>query len=150
MFMLDTNAFNRALDSDIDPKLLSCRGPLLVTHIQLNELQATRRIERLNQLLTVFSSVDQETIPTAAAVWGVSEWGGAEYGSAGGVYDEMLASLNKKNGNKNNNAQDILIAVTAYKRDFTFVTDDGDLSIVLREIGGVAETFEEFCNHAHY
>jgi len=150
MFMLDTNAFNCALDSDIDPKLLSRRGPLFVTHIQLNELQATKRTERLNQLLAVFTSVDQETIPTAAAVWGVSEWGGAEYGSAGGVYDAMLVSLNKRNGSKDNNAQDVLIAVTAYKHGYTLVTDDSDLSIVLRQIGGIAETFEEFCHQSRY
>ena len=148
MFMLDTNAFNRALDSGIDPSSLARRGPLFVTHIQFNELQATARTERLHQLLAFFASVDQEKIPTAAAVWNVSEWGGAEWGSAGGHYDAMLASLNRRNANKKNNVQDILIAITASKHRYTLVTDDGDLASMLLEFGGTTETFEEFCRHA--
>jgi NAD(P)-dependent dehydrogenase (short-subunit alcohol dehydrogenase family) len=51
MFMLDTNAFNRTLDGAVDPASLSSRGKLFVTHIQLNELRATRRSERLTDLL---------------------------------------------------------------------------------------------------
>jgi hypothetical protein len=100
MFMLDTNAFNQALDSGLEPSLLSSRGALFVTHIQLNELQATKKTDRLSQLLGVFSAVEQETVPTAAAVWNVSEWGGAEWGSADGTYDAMLASLNGRNRSK--------------------------------------------------
>ena len=148
MYMLDTNAFNRALDSGLEPSVLSRRGPLFVTHIQLNELQATKNTDRLRQLLAVFTDVEQETVPTAAAVWGVSEWGGSEYGSAGGSYDAMLKSLNGRNGNKKSNAQDVLIAVTALKRGYTLVTDDYDLASVLREFDGVVETFGEFTAHA--
>lgn len=148
MFMLDTNVFNRALDSGLDPSVLSSRGPLFVTHIQVNELQATKKSDRLSQLLAVFTAVEQDAVPTAAAVWGVSEWGGAEFGSADGSFDAMLASLNKRNGDKKNNAQDILIAVTAFKRRHTLVTDDQDLAAVFREFGGAVATFGEFTAHA--
>jgi predicted nucleic acid-binding protein len=148
MFILDTNAFNRALDSGIDSALLSRRGKLYVTHIQLNELKATKRTDRLNQLLAIFDSVEQEAIPTSAGVWKISEWGGAEWGSAGGSYENMLKRLNQINGGKKNNAQDILIAVTALKHRYTLVTDDGDLSTVLREFGGSAESFDEFIQYA--
>src|SRR5205085_11965825 len=134
-----TTAFNRALDSGLDPMLLSRRGPLFVTHIQINELQATKRTERLNELLAVFASVEQEKIPTAASVWDVSEWDEAEWDSAGGAFDAMLANLNQRNANKKNNTQDILIAVTALKHGYTLVTDDGALASVLREFGGIAE-----------
>ena len=73
MFMLDTNAFNRALDIGVDPARLSRRDPVLyVTHVQLNELQATKRTERLDQLLRVFEAVEQEAVPTSAAVWDIS------------------------------------------------------------------------------
>lgn len=144
MFMFDTNAFNRVLDSGLDPSFLTRRGPLFVTHIQINELQATTRPERRDQLLKCFASIEQEKIPTAAGVWGVSEWGGAEWGSAEGTYDAMLANLNGMNGGKKNNAQDILIAVTALKHGFTLVTDDNDLAIVLREVGGATECFGDF------
>lgn len=148
MFMLDTNAFNRALDSGIDPSVLSRCGRLFVTHIQLNELQATKRTERLDQLLAVFTSMEPEKIPTAAAVWSVSEWGEAEWGSANGGYDAILADLDKRNGKKKNNAQDILIAVTALNHRLTLVTDDASLSSVFRKFGGTAESFDEFLRHA--
>lgn len=119
-----------------------------MTHIQLNELQATKLTDRLNQLLKVFASVEQETIPTSAAVWGISEFGGAEFGSAGGIYDGMLAHLNRMNGGKKNNAQDVLIAVTALKHKCTLVTDDANLTSVLRKFGGSVESFAEFALRA--
>src|SRR6185295_16789129 len=79
-FMFDTNAFNRAVDSGADPKLHAARGQLFVTHVQKNELLATKNTQRLEALLSVFEAVEQETVPTAAMVWDVSEWGGAEWG----------------------------------------------------------------------
>ena len=60
----------------------------------------------------------------------------------------MLSRLNQLNGGKKNNAQDILIAVTALKREFTLITDDEDLAAVLKEFGGSVESFEEFSKHA--
>lgn len=60
----------------------------------------------------------------------------------------MLAALDKRNGNKTNNAQDILIAITALKRKLTLVTDDASLSSVFREFGGAAESFKEFLQRA--
>jgi len=143
--MLDTNAFNCALDSGVDPEALSSRGPLYVTHVQLNELQNTKKpAGRVDQLLSVFGSVEQESIPTSAAVWDVSEYGAAEYGSAGGAYDEMLARIDQLNGGRRGNMRDILIAVTALKHRYTLVTDDKDLKTVFLEFGGNAESFAEF------
>jgi predicted nucleic acid-binding protein len=63
-------------------------------------------------------------------------------------YDAMLAALDKRNGNKKNNAQDILIAITALNRQLTLVTDDASLSSMFREFGGTAESFDEFLRHA--
>ena len=148
MFMLDTNAFNRALDGAVNPASLSSCGRLFVTHVQLNELLATRSSERLEQLLSVFNAVDQERVPTTAAVWGVSEWGGAEYGDSDGAYGTMIESLNSRNGSKENNTRDILIAVTALKRGYTLVTNDRDLAAVLKESGGKTITFEALVENA--
>jgi len=143
-YMLDTNAFNIALDSQIEPKALHSKGNLFITHIQLNEIQATRNDDRLNALLGVFSAVEQEPVPTSAAIWGVSEWGGAEYGAADGLYDRLINDLNNINGGKRGNTRDALIAVTALKRGYTLVTNDNDLANVFRANGGNTETFEEF------
>lgn len=143
-FMFDTNAFNRALDCGIDPQSLSRRGPLYITHVQKNELQATKNTQRQAALLAVFDAVEQEAVPTAAAVWGVSEWGGAEWGDAGGLYERMLTSLNTLNRSKENNARDVLIGLTVLKRGLVLVSDDRDLRSVVRELGGEAISFEEF------
>ena len=74
----------------------------------------------------------------------MSEYGEAEWGDADGLYGEMLQSLNARNGNKPNNAQDILTAVTAHKRQLVLVTDDVDLATVMRAHGGAALSFQEF------
>jgi predicted nucleic acid-binding protein len=142
--MLDTNAFNRVLDSAIDPALPARGHHIYVTHVQQNELQATRNPDRLERLLAIFSAVPQDIVPTAAAVWDISEFDGAEFGDAGGTYPAMITRLNELNGGKKNNPQDILIAVTALKRKYTLVTDDGDLGVVMREFGGNTMTFVEF------
>ena len=143
-FILDTNAFNRALDADMDPAVLARRGELYVTHIQHNELHATTNVERRQRLLGIFAEIEQAVVPTAAAVWGISEYGGAEFGNAGGAYDTMLESLNARNRGRQNNAQDILIAVTALIRGYALVTNDRHLAEVLRDAGGIALAFEDF------
>jgi len=80
--MLTTSEFNNALDSDVAPGALSGRGRLFITLVQRNELQATRCSDRLEKLLTVFTAVEPQEVPTATAVWNVSEWDGAELGDA--------------------------------------------------------------------
>lgn len=142
--MLDTNAFNIALDSGIEPTQLSNQGELYMTHVQLNEIQATRSDDRLKSLLSVFSSVEQEAVPTAAAVFDVSEWGGAEWGDGDGTYTAILNGLNTRNGGNRGNVRDALIAVTALKRNFTLVTNDSDLAEELENVNGSAISFDEF------
>ena len=143
-YLLDTVVFNRLVDLDIDPKTVARAGRIYVTHIQGDELQATRRPERAAALLRAFQEVEREQIPTAAAVWNVSKYGEAEWGDADGGYGRMLESLNRRNSSKSNNAQDVLTAITALRRGLTLVTDDADLAAVLREFAGRALSFSEF------
>ena len=142
--MFDTNAFNRALDTGVDPEILSSKGELFITHVQLNEIQATRNEARLDALLRVFTAIEQEKVPTSAAVWGVSEYGGAKYGDANGLYNTILNELNQRNGRQRGNTRDALIAVTAIQRNYTLVTNDSDLAMVIQSNGGTIETFEDF------
>jgi predicted nucleic acid-binding protein len=146
--MFDTNAFNRLLDTTVDPGTLASGRSLYATHIQLNELSATRDPVRAKALTDVFHKTPQKVIPTAAAVWDVSEFDGAEYGDAGGAYPEIVARLDAANGGKRNNCQDALIGATVLKNGLTLVTNDRDLATVLKEMGGSATTFEEFIGHA--
>jgi len=148
MFMLDTNVFNRVLDGAYDPTLLSLRGQLLVTHIQLDEITATSNTERRNKLLSTFKLVEHQKILTAAGAWNVTQWSDAQWTPEDGSYNAMLASLDKRNKNKKNNTQDILIGLTVVKGRYTLVTDDSDLAAVVKEFGGASETFDQFSQHA--
>jgi hypothetical protein len=57
-YLLDTNAFNRSLDLNIDPSTITRRGAVFVTHIQVNELSATRRTDRQLALLEILQKID--------------------------------------------------------------------------------------------
>ena len=96
------------------------------------------------ELLAAFDAVEQETVPTAAAVWGVSAFGEAEFGDGNGMFQPMMASLAQKNGSKKNNVQDVLLAVTAYAHGLTLVSEDVDLRAVMIEHGGAPISFDEF------
>ena len=143
-FMLDTNAINKVLDNGIKPAQLSLDRKLYITHIQLNEIQATNNTDRRNDLLTVFKSIKQEAKPTAAAVFDVSEFGDCEFGDGDGSYTSILSELNELNGGKRGNERDALIAVTAIKHRCILVTDDQDLKIAVTKANGSTLTFEEF------
>jgi predicted nucleic acid-binding protein len=143
-YLLDTNVFNRLVDENIDPQTVARAGTIYVTHIQGDELRATRNPERAAALLRAFHEVEREQVPTAAAVWSVSKYGEAEWGAAGGGYSRMLESLNRRNSSKPNNIQDVLTAITSLKRGLILVTDDADLAAVLREFSGRAVSFSEF------
>lgn len=135
-YMLDTNAINAALDQNIEPARITDRGAVFVTHIQVNELQATKRPERQLALLKALRAIDPAKVSTSAAVWNVSEWGGAQWGDADGRYQPLLSALIARNGGKQNNAQDALIGVTAITRGMTLVTNDADLAASVQELGG--------------
>lgn len=93
-YLLDTSAINAALDQAIEPGLLTGRV-LFVTHIQVDELRATRKPPgRLEALLQVLSDIEPEKLPTAAAVWNVSKWNECQYGDSSALYQPMLAALN--------------------------------------------------------
>lgn len=143
-FLLDTNIFNRVVDLGVDPGALRAKGPIFVTHVQRDELAATRGSDRAAELLAAFDAVEQERVATAAAVWGVSPFGEAEFGHGNGMFQPMMASLAQKNGGKRNNVQDILLAVTAYARGLTLVSEDVDLRAVMVEHGGASISFDEF------
>lgn len=142
--MLDTNVINRVLDANVDPNSLSRVARMFLTHVQINELQATRNEDRLTKLIAAVESIDHVRIATSVAVWGESEWGESEFGGGGdNRFELMLDALNIRNGSKANNARDILIGLTALARGYTLVTNDADLSAVVSEFGGAVISFED-------
>jgi predicted nucleic acid-binding protein len=135
-YMLDTNVFNRLLDGSVD--LVKLAGKLYyATHIQIDEIRATRSAERRSKLENVFSEVLTEQLPTQSFVLDVSRLDEACL-SDGELYGELLDRLNQRNKAKPNNIQDALIAETALTSGLTLVTEDRDLYQVVIELGGTA------------
>ncbi len=143
-FLLDTNAINRGLDQNIEPATITSRGDVFVTHIQIDELQATRRPDRQEALLDALQKIDPTKVPTSAAVWDVSRWNESEWSKPDGVFGPLLYALNARNGSKPNNTQDALIGATAIARGLVLVTNDVDLADEVRKFGGEAISFESF------
>lgn len=136
-YIFDTNIFNRIADGDVDAVAISAAANLYATHIELNELQRTRKDERREQLLRVFDAIGPKRIPTESAVWGVSEWGGSKWTAEDNLYQPIVEALNAENGGKPNNTHDALIAEAAIRNGLALVTEDTDLAKVAKKHGGV-------------
>jgi predicted nucleic acid-binding protein len=135
-FMLDTNVFNRIIDEGLDPRAVlphDCR--LVGTHVQRDELEATPDATRRADLLQMFDEFVDEGVPTESAVWGVSRWDQAKWGS--GMRERLHTALDELR-RKRNNLQDSLIAETAIVRGCVLVSTDLNLVKVTREFGGQA------------
>jgi predicted nucleic acid-binding protein len=132
-YLLDTNVFNDVLDGKIEHAVL--RGKrLVVTHVQRDEINRTPEEARRKDLLSIFGLASRE--PTESLVWGVSAWGEAKWGVDDGRFNGMRQELDKRNKNKKNNPQDILIAETALRNGWVLVTADVDLFGVVTKWGG--------------
>jgi hypothetical protein len=152
-YMLDTVAFNRFLDSELNPA--SFRGRrLLATGVQLGELGATTNAERRARLLAVFEAVDPLMEAAASFTFGIegAGWGQAYWNDGTGNFDRMLRRLRELDSAKKtrvkdprkNQICDVLIAETAVKTGAILVTDDRNLLAVVTEFGGEAVEFDRF------
>lgn len=157
--MFDTNVFNRILDGIVPVQALAGHVEVFATHIQLDELQRTKRQKRRAALGAIFAAVVTEAlptssfvldvsrlgharlggdrlVPTASAVFGISKFGQASYSSNDSLYPALKTRLDSLNRAKPNNLQDALIAETSIKAGHVLVTDDTDLTVVAKEYGG--------------
>jgi restriction endonuclease S subunit/predicted nucleic acid-binding protein len=150
-FMFDTNVFNAILNRHIDLEKLPRNSKYYITHIQYDEICSTQSEERKRELLKIMEKVPNEVIATEGAVYGVSIYGMAKYMSEADAkqYDEMLRKLkelDEKSGKKKtpeNQARDILIALTCMKNCLTLVTNDNNLKKVAQDFQCSAITFEQ-------
>ena len=136
-YILDTNVFNRVLDGALRLPALDVDVSYFATHVQLDELAATRDDLRRKRLLEQFSSIAPESIPTDTFVWDVSRLDLARLGD-GVLFTRIRDDLAKLNKGKLNNIQDALIAETAINNGLVLVTEDRDLRIVVSREGGSA------------
>jgi predicted nucleic acid-binding protein len=143
-YMLDTNVFNRLADEQVS--LDAFRGLRLVaTHVQVDELKATKCPARAAELLRNFETLVQEMRNTASAFWDVSQWDQSNWSGEDDVVEKMLARLkqldaetSKKHRDPKNPIRDILIADTAIKLKATLISDDENLRRLVHEFGGRA------------
>jgi restriction endonuclease S subunit/predicted nucleic acid-binding protein len=151
-FMFDTNVFNAIIDNRIDLRQLPRNLKYYVTHIQYDEICSTQNEERKRELLEIMEKVPNEVIATEGAVYGVSRYGMAKFMSEADAkqYDEMLRrlkELDEEAGKKKlpeNQARDVLIALTSIKNCLVLVTEDKNLKKVTEEFNGQAITLEQF------
>lgn len=161
--MFDTNIFNEILDGNLDISKIMKENDLFVTHIQRDEINATKKVERKSALLSVFveicdpekksstlptenfvlgvSRLDQaklsSVLPTESFVWDTSNWNEAKW-SDGSLFCKIEEKLNAKNKGKPNNRKDALIAETAILNGLSLVTHDSDLFFVVTAFKGSA------------
>jgi predicted nucleic acid-binding protein len=133
-FMLDTNVFNHLVENGLPAQYLP--KPTYVTHIQRDELENTRDPVKRAALLTTLRLARARSVATESLVLDVSRWGEAKWGQEDGLFEQMLEALGALNKNKPNNMQDILIAETALRNEYTLITDDKDLAKVMGQFGG--------------
>lgn len=126
--MFDTNIFNRVLDAGINMSHLP-KAQYYITHLQYYEIENTKDKTRRRDLLGILQTVSNKEYPTesgifdvskfdeaffagqeesaikstSSAVYGVSKYGMAKYGS-GNLYEIIFDKLNKiKPKEKENN-----------------------------------------------
>lgn len=135
--MVDTNIFDAICKGRFDLACLPHR-PLFATAIQRSELEAARTLEGRLALLETFQSIDAKRLATSAAIWGISHWGEARYGTddQNRFVREFATSIQIKDRRvgkrprdpRNNALRDALIAVTAREHGLVLLTKDRCLS----------------------
>jgi len=136
-YIFDTNIFNEILDGSIDPSFLPRNGRFYVTHIQSDEIRATRNAQRREQLERIFSDFPSKNLPTASFVLDHSRLGMASL-SDGEVNAKLRNRLVELGGENRGNVNDVLIAETAILSGLTLVTHDMALFRTVTEFEGAA------------
>jgi len=134
-YVVDTNIFNKLVDGILRLKDLPSDVPYIATHIQIEEINNPKDIERRTRLLLIFAEMRPQMVPTESSVWCVSRWGKGKFG--GGIrYKKLKQNLDARNKLKYNNANDILIAEIAIANGYTLFTVDYDIASVTEKHGG--------------
>lgn len=139
--MLDTNIFNAVLDGRLPIVNLPSDGGYVATHVQIDELVATKDISRRTQLLSQFEALSTERAKTTSFAFDISRFDQAKWGD-GAVFKILKDALDKANGGKRNNTHDALIGETCIANGFTLLTCDFHFAEVIRQQGGLVRYFK--------
>jgi predicted nucleic acid-binding protein len=149
-FMLDTNAFDAAAKMKL-PANSFAGVAVYSTHVQRDELSATKNEAIKLELLGMYGAVDAEQLATETAVWDDSRWDEARWSWGDGLYERLLteiialdASAKKKSAEAMNQSRDARIAETAIRNRLTLVTNDIGLAAATKSCGGRAISLAAF------
>ena len=153
--MLDTNLFNRVADGNV--ALGAFQGlRLYATHVQWDELNATKDIGRVAALRKAFELLGPKVVSTSSTVWDVSKWNQAGWGTEDGFFQRMLkrlreldAETGKPHRDPNNPVRDVLIAETAIKNGLRVISGDQNLRRIIEEFRGRALELEGVLRRGH-
>lgn len=140
-YVVDTNIFNKLVDGTINVTDLPADGSFVATHIQIDEINNTKDIERRARLFLMFAEMRPEIVPTESFVLDVSRWDHGKC-SDGVLFEKLKQELDVMNKSKPNNVQDILIAEVAIVNGFTLLTSDRHLAEVVKRQGGKVVYFK--------
>src|ERR1051325_1906874 len=124
-YMFDTVVFNRILDGAIQLSALTDRIEVHATHVQRDEIEQTTDPNRRTALMQIFHDVvrasqstasfvlgasrlgearlgGERVVPTPSAVYGVSEYGHANYTQNDNLYLPIRLHLDELNAKKPN------------------------------------------------
>lgn len=133
-YIVDTCIFGKILDGSISKNDLPADGVFLITHVQLGEINNAQDSEKRARLLLNLFALPVTIVLTESCITNVSRVG---YSKAchSVNYCNIKELLDKRNGGKNNNKEDALIADTAMQNGYTLISADEDLIAVTNELG---------------
>jgi predicted nucleic acid-binding protein len=132
-YIFDTCVFNRLADDKIRLSDIATDGTFFATHVQRDELLATRHDARRDELIATFREVGPHILPTETFCFDISHLDIDKMGD-GQLFSSLKARLDTKK-NKANNTHDALIAEVAIVQKLILVTSDNDLADAAREHG---------------
>jgi len=140
--MLDTNVINRIADGRMNLSALSAFD-LMLTHVQFDEIGATRESQRLFQLVQACQKIEVDKFPTTSSVWDISAWDNAAWG-IDDFFEKILSIVTeldakqRKRLRDENRKRDALIGATAIVEQCILISGDRNLLEAVRRCGGVA------------
>lgn len=143
--MLDTNAFNRLLDENIDIGV-SKEHQHFITNLQKAEIKNTRDAERRNSLLSIFRVVNSisntDEIDQHSTPWG-SPWD-SPWDKGGQYFSSILKALEKRKPKDRGNQYDAVMIETCKYEDIVFVSNDRAVQDVSKEFGVECIPFQDY------
>jgi predicted nucleic acid-binding protein len=134
-YVVDTCVFNWLADELIRKEDLPSDGGFAITHVQVDEISATKEDKRRIRLWLVQTDLHCKLLPTETFALDVSRLDHSKWGD-GKLFMALKQELDTLNRGKANNARDALIAETAIANAFTLITADGHLKLAAERHGG--------------